>query len=114
MDEGFQMMKLKTCRFTGHRHLPENQKNEISAKLEKVTLSLIYSGYLYFGKGSALGLDTLCAKTILRLRQNYPRIKLIVRKRDFMELLWQNKSELNRNNRQTHPSHKISLKKENP
>ncbi len=72
------MMRLKTCCFSGHRHLPKNQKNEILAKLEKATISLIHSGYLYFGTGGALGFDTLCAKTILRLRQNYPRIKLIL------------------------------------
>ncbi len=71
-------MKLRTCCFTGHRHLPENQKEEIAERLEKAVVSLIHSGYLYFGAGGALGFDTLCAKTILRLRQSYPGIKLIL------------------------------------
>ncbi len=71
-------MKLRTCCFTGHRHLPENQKKEIAERLEKAVVTLIHSGYLYFGAGGALGFDSLCAKTILRLRQSYPKIKLIL------------------------------------
>ncbi len=71
-------MKAKTCCFTGHRHLPENQKEEIAARLEKAAVTLIHSGYLFFGAGGALGFDTLCAKTVLRLRQTYPEIKLIL------------------------------------
>lgn len=71
-------MKSRTCCFTGHRRLPENQKEEIAERVEKAVVSLIHSGYLYFGAGGALGFDTLCAKTILRLRQSYPGIKLIL------------------------------------
>ncbi len=71
-------MKLRTCCFTGHRYLPEDRKEEIAERLEKAIVSLIHSGYLYFGAGGALGFDTLCAKTILRLRQSYPGIKLIL------------------------------------
>lgn len=71
-------MELKTCCFTGHRDLLENRRDEIAAKLEKVILSLIQSGYLYFGVGGALGFDTVCAQTVLRLRQSYPQIKLIL------------------------------------
>lgn len=70
-------MKAKTCCFTGHRRLPGNQK-EIEKRLEEAILSLIQSGYLYFGAGGALGFDSLCAKTVLRLRQSYPKIKLIL------------------------------------
>lgn len=70
-------MKAKTCCFTGHRRLLGNQK-EIAERLEESILSLIQSGYLYFGAGGALGFDSLCAKTVLRLRQSYPKIKLIL------------------------------------
>ena len=41
-------------------------------------MSLIHSGYLYFGAGGALGFDTLAAQTVLRLRKSYPQIKLIL------------------------------------
>ncbi len=71
-------MKSRTCCFTGHRYLLEDQKEEIAARLEETVVSLIHSGYLYFGAGGALGFDTLCAKTVLRLRQSYPKIKLIL------------------------------------
>ncbi len=72
------MMKSRTCCFTGHRHLPENQKKEIAERLEKAVIALIHAGYLYFGAGGALGFDTLCAKTVLRLRQSFSEIKLIL------------------------------------
>ncbi len=71
-------MKFRTCCFTGHRHLPDNQKEEIAERLEEAVVTLIHSGYLFFGAGGALGFDTLCAKTVLRLRQSYPEIKLIL------------------------------------
>jgi len=71
-------MKSKTCCFTGHRYLPENQRTEIAEKLEKAIVTLIHAGYRYFGAGGALGFDTLCAKTVLRLQQSYPEVKLIL------------------------------------
>ena len=71
-------MRLQTCCFTGHRFLPENEKEKISLALESTVLSLIHSGYRYFGAGGALGFDTLAAQTVLRLRQNYPDIRLIL------------------------------------
>ncbi len=71
-------MKFRTCCFTGHRHLPDNQKEKIAERLEEAVVTLIHSGYLYFGAGGALGFDELCAKTVLRLRQSYPEIKLIL------------------------------------
>lgn len=51
------MMKFKTCCFTGHRYLPENQRTEIAEKLEKTIVTLIHNGYRYFGAGGALGFD---------------------------------------------------------
>lgn len=71
-------MRSKTCCFTGHRRLPESQKEEIAQALESAVLSMIHSGYRYFGAGGALGFDTLAAKTVLRLRQRYPDIRLIL------------------------------------
>lgn len=71
-------MREKTCCFTGHRILPQNRKGEITSKLEETIISLIHSGYLYFGAGGALGFDTIAAQTVLRLRKSYPRIKLIL------------------------------------
>ena len=71
-------MRSQTCCFTGHRFLPENEKEKILLALESTVLSLIHSGYRYFGAGGALGFDTLAAQTVLRLRQSYPDIRLIL------------------------------------
>ena len=71
-------MRLKTACFTGHRTLPEAELPEITGRLEDVLTSLIEQGYRYFGAGGALGFDTLAAQTILRLRERYPQIRLIL------------------------------------
>ena len=41
-------------------------------------IEAIEQGYRYFGCGGALGFDTLAAQTVLRLRENYPEIRLIL------------------------------------
>ena len=70
-------MKNLTCCFTGHRHL--SISNEIlSVKLEKQISYLIEQGIIYYGTGGALGFDTIAALTIIKLRSQYPSIKLIL------------------------------------
>lgn len=46
--------------------------------MEEVLTAYIEQGYRYFGAGGALGFDTLAAQTVLRLKQTYPQIKLIL------------------------------------
>lgn len=41
-------------------------------------VTLIEQGYRYFGAGGALGFDTLAAQAVLRLRERYPQIRLIL------------------------------------
>lgn len=71
-------LKEFTCCFTGHRTLPEGNLSDISACLEHVVIKYINEGYRYFGTGGALGFDTLAAETVLRLKNKYPYIKLIL------------------------------------
>lgn len=71
-------MKDYTCCFTGHRTLPKDKLSDISACLEHIIIKYINEGYLYFGTGGALGFDTLAAETILKLKDKYPFIKLIL------------------------------------
>lgn len=71
-------MRSKTVCFTGHRELPTENLPEISKRLEDTLLTLIEQGYCYFGAGGALGFDTLAAQTVLRLRERYPQICLIL------------------------------------
>lgn len=71
-------MKEKTCCFTGHRIIPENKREQIVARLEKTIIELYQQGVVYYGAGGALGFDTIAADTILRLREIYPKLKLIL------------------------------------
>ena len=71
-------MKEYTCCFTGHRTLPKGKLSDISAFLEQIIIKYINKGYRYFGTGGALGFDTLAAETILKLKNKYPYIKLIL------------------------------------
>lgn len=71
-------MKEKTCCFTGHRHIPEDDLNIIKNKLKKEVIKLIDQGVCYFGAGGALGFDTIAAQTVLELKNDYPNIKLIL------------------------------------
>lgn len=71
-------MRNQTCCFTGHRHIPPEVLPALSAQLESTVRSLIKSGIRYFGAGGALGFDTLAAGTVLRLRTEFPQIRLIL------------------------------------
>lgn len=71
-------MKNKTCCFTGHRTLPENEIPAIRKKLNREISYLIEKGYRYFGTGGALGFDTVAAQEVLSLKKIYPQIKLIL------------------------------------
>lgn len=68
----------KTCCFTGHRAIPQNQHDSIYRALKAEISNLVKAGYCYFGAGGALGFDTLAAKAVLELKQTYPHIKLIL------------------------------------
>jgi uncharacterized phage-like protein YoqJ len=68
----------RTCCFTGHRRIPSDKIGEIKTKLKHTLTEMIESGYLYFGVGGALGFDTLAALTILELKKDYPRVRLIL------------------------------------
>ena len=71
-------MQSKTVCFTGHRSLPAEELPEISRHLEDTLIALIEQGYCYFGAGGALGFDSLAAQMVLRLRERYPQIRLIL------------------------------------
>ena len=71
-------IKLRTACFTGHRTLPAEELSKISKHLEDTLITLIEQGYCYFGAGGALDFDTLAAQVVLRLREHYPQIRLIL------------------------------------
>lgn len=71
-------MRDMTCCFTGHRQLPTFELDVLEARLERTLRRLIDDGFTYFGAGGAKGFDTLAAQTVLRLREEFPYIRLIL------------------------------------
>lgn len=66
-----------TVCFSGHRIL-KDPKSEIEAKLEIAIRECIDSGSEVFMTGGALGVDTLAAWTVIRLKTEYPHIQLVL------------------------------------
>ncbi len=71
-------MKSKNCCFTGHRRLSAEEFESVKNNLKYTLIEMIKNGYQYFSAGGALGFDTLAALTVLELKKDYPRIKLIL------------------------------------
>lgn len=72
-------MRGQTACFTGHRVIPTERASEIASRLQATLVSLIErDGYRFFGAGGALGFDTMAANCVLKLREEYPHIKLIL------------------------------------
>ena len=71
-------MKDQTCCFTGHRAIPPSEREALKKRLEAEIVNLIHQGVRYFGAGGARGFDTMAAQAVLRLREEYPDIKLIL------------------------------------
>lgn len=69
--------KSKVACFSGHRKLPQNCE-QLVADLETAIVSLIERGVIFFGAGGALGFDMLAEETVLRLKERYPHIRLIL------------------------------------
>ncbi len=69
--------KSKVACFSGHRMLPQNCE-QIIADLEAAIVSLIKRGVVFFGAGGALGFDMLAEEAVLRLKERYPQIRLVL------------------------------------
>lgn len=71
-------MREHTCCFTGHRKITPEQQKVVAERLFQTVEMLIQKGVRYFGAGGALGFDTMAAGCVLKLREKYPHIKLIL------------------------------------
>lgn len=69
--------KIKVACFSGHRKLPQNY-GQLTADLEAAIVSLIERGVVFFGAGGALGFDMLAEEMVLRLKERYPQIRLVL------------------------------------
>ncbi len=72
------IMRDKTCCFTGHRRIPADLRAVIAVEIEKRVTELIGQGYIFFETGGALGFDTVAAQVVLRVRDRYPSIHLVL------------------------------------
>ena len=72
-------LRQRTCCFTGHREIREEDLPAILKRTEQVVRRLIEQGVVFFGVGGAVGYDTEAAKLLCRLRAtDYPHIKVIL------------------------------------
>ena len=69
--------RSKVACFSGHRNLPQDC-TELQANLEKAIIELIERGVVFFGNGGAVGFDALAATAVLKLKENYPDIRLVM------------------------------------
>ena len=68
----------KTCCFSGHRNMPEDALETIKKRLEAEIVDLLYQGVRYFYTGIAPGFETLAALTVLKLKNHFSYIQLIL------------------------------------
>ena len=71
-------MKKQTCCFTGQMILPIGQQQFILERLKKELTALIESGITRFCTGGEEGFDMMAAQTVLKLKEEYKQIKLIL------------------------------------
>ena len=72
------MEREKTVFFTGHRDIYRAEGSAAFGLLSAAIASFIERGYKYFVAGGALGFDTMAAECVLKLKEDYPDIKLIL------------------------------------
>ena len=70
--------KEKTCCFTGHRKIPAGQYEEIKKHLEFELTQLIHQNVCTFLVDGTLGFDIMKALTVLKLKEHFPYIRLIL------------------------------------
>lgn len=67
---------MKSACFTGHRKLTGDTL-QLEARLYNVLeRAITNAGITDFYSGGAIGFDEVCSRTVLKLRENYPNIRL--------------------------------------
>ena len=62
--------------FTGHRNLTGNTSKLEDRLYNVLERAITNAGITDFYSGAAIGFDEVCSVTVLKLRENYPHIKL--------------------------------------
>lgn len=71
-----EMRKVTAC-LTGHREINELLE-AVERRVTEAVEQAIQAGYRYFGAGGARRFDALASEVILKLKQKYPQIHLIL------------------------------------
>lgn len=72
------MDRAETLFFTGHRNIYRPEGSEAFAHLCTTIRSFIEKNYKFFITGGAIGFDTMAAEAVIKLRTQFPEIKLIL------------------------------------
>lgn len=76
---GVKLIREKTCCFTGHRRIPDQDALWLRRQIRISVAELWRSGTEIFLAGGALGFDTMAAQEVIRLRENtLPSIRLVL------------------------------------
>ena len=67
---------MKSCCFTGHRHVPQEDTVGLKIELDVTLRRLISRGVSDFYCGGARGFDMMAAETVIHLKKTYPFIRL--------------------------------------
>ena len=70
--------KMRTCCFSGHRHLPQENLKSIITRLNDAIDNLIKQGVTDFISGGALGFDQIAASLILAKQEMGLPVRLIL------------------------------------
>jgi uncharacterized phage-like protein YoqJ len=71
-------MRDRTCCFTGHREINEEELPAAMARTEEKIRELIGAGVARFLVGGAIGYDTMAAELLFRIREEFPQIQVIL------------------------------------
>ena len=67
------------CCFTGHRHIPEDERSHLCAALSQIIREFItVDGITTFYAGGTQGFDTLAGTAVLDVRDTFPKIRLVI------------------------------------
>ena len=72
------MEQEKSLFFTGHREVYRTEGSDAFGLLCATVRSFAEKGYIYFITGGAMGFDTMAAECVLKLKDEFPHIKLIL------------------------------------
>jgi len=73
-----EIIKSKTCSFTGHRIIDSSSSSKVMSGLLNTCEDLITKGFDTFISGGARGFDLLAAEAILTLKKTHPHIRLVM------------------------------------